>query len=65
MKKINLDDVIIVKNILHSLNAGNELTADIEGKNITIKLQHMLSKRQIQILGEGGLINWVKLHAVG
>lgn len=61
-EKIQLDDVIIIHDALSGIKKGHELTALIEGKEIEIRLQHRLSKRQIEILDEGGLINWVKKH---
>ncbi|MBX3708228.1 MAG: aconitate hydratase [Gammaproteobacteria bacterium] len=61
-KKVNQGDVIVIENILELIKSGNELQAAIEGKNIAITLQHHLSKRQIEVLGVGGLINWVKKH---
>jgi len=36
------------------------LTALITNKNLEIPLRHKLSKRQVDILKEGGLINWIK-----
>lgn len=63
--RIEMNDVVVIKNVLESIKEGNELKATIEGKNISIALRHKLSERQIQILVDGGLINWVKIHAVG
>lgn len=61
-KRVEQGDVIIIKDVIKSLRAGNELTASIEGKDIEIRLRHRLSKRQIEILEDGSLINWVKKH---
>ncbi len=59
-QKINQDDVIVIKNVPQAIRNGNELSATIENKNMTFKLQHKLSPRQLEILLDGGLINWVK-----
>lgn len=63
-QKINLGDVVVIKNAVDAINQGTDLTATIDGKNISIPVRHKLSKRQIQVLMDGGLINWVKIHAV-
>ncbi len=59
-QKINQGDVIVMKNIPKSIQSSNELIATIEAKSMTIKLRHKLSPRQIEILLDGGLINWAK-----
>lgn len=58
--RIHVDDRIAIEHVLSALNAGNELTAKVGSQ--TIPLTHRLSKRQIDILACGGLINWVKKH---
>lgn len=58
--QLNLGDVIIIKDVPDAIQKGTDLTAEIEGKNISIKLNHKLSRRQIDILLVGGLINWVR-----
>lgn len=55
-----LHDVIVIHNVLEAIKKNKEVSATIEGKNIDIFLKHHLSERQIEILTEGGLINWVK-----
>jgi len=59
-QKINLQDIIVIKNVREVIQHGNDVVATIEGKNINIPLRHRLSPRQVEILLEGGLINWVK-----
>ncbi|MHB1948065.1 MAG: aconitate hydratase [Gammaproteobacteria bacterium] len=63
--KINVGDKIVLKNVLETIQKTNEIVATIEGSNEKIPLHHKLSARQVQILIEGGLINWVKKHAMG
>lgn len=55
---IQQGDVIEINNLKQALK-NNVFTANIVGKN-TIQIQHDLSPRQLEILIEGGLINWVK-----
>lgn len=59
-QKINLQDVIVIENVVNAISNSQYLTATIQGKNVTIDLQHAMSPRQIEVLIEGGLINWVK-----
>lgn len=64
-QKIEKGDVIVIANVTDAIQKSNELTAKVEGKNITIPLRHRLSKRLVEILLAGGLINWVKKNEKG
>jgi aconitate hydratase len=57
---IEIGDVLHVKDIKSSLQKGEDVFCEVEGKDKRIDLQHALSKRQVEILLEGGLINWIK-----
>jgi aconitate hydratase len=59
-QRVQQGDVIVINRVPHLIKAGNILTANIRGKNLTISLRHDLSSRQIEILLAGGLINWAK-----
>ncbi|MEO8401222.1 MAG: aconitate hydratase [Gammaproteobacteria bacterium] len=63
-QKINLDDVIVMNDVPGAIQKGSDLTATIASKNIIISLRHTLSARQVEVLLAGGLINWVKKHAL-
>lgn len=58
--KIDLNDIIVIRDIHATIATTNELSATIENKQISLLLRHTLSKRQIEILIAGGLINWVR-----
>ncbi len=60
--RVQQGDVIVINDVVKAIKAGNELTAKIADKEIEIRLHHSLSKRQIEILEDGSLINWVKKH---
>jgi aconitate hydratase len=60
--KISQGDVLSMTNVPETLKAGNEITATIEGKGTQIKFLHKMSPRQVEVLIDGGLINWVKKH---
>lgn len=53
------DDVIIFKNLRQSLQDSAVLTAEVKGKS-SIEVEHAMSGRQIEIMLEGGMINWIK-----
>lgn len=57
--KLEIGDVMHVKNIKTSLEKGTDIPAEIKGKE-EIALEHALSERQVEILIEGGLINWIR-----
>ncbi|WP_026771802.1 aconitate hydratase [Sediminibacillus terrae] len=52
-------DVLRVKNLHQTLPATNALEVEVKGKG-PIEAKHSLSKRQIDVMLHGGLINWVK-----
>ncbi len=58
---IQQSSMIVIDNVMESIKHGNKVKATIDGKE-NITLQHHLSKRQIEVLNAGGLINWVKKH---
>ncbi len=58
--KIHMGDILVIHNVREGIKTSHDLVAGIEGKNISIPLQHKLSPRQVEILLEGGLINWIK-----
>jgi aconitate hydratase len=52
----------VLSDLPETLRKGKEITATIEGKNTTIELLHKMSPRQVEVLIDGGLINWAKKH---
>lgn len=56
---IEQKDVIKLKNLRESLGNSKKVEAEIGGKG-TIQLEHSLSSRQVEIMIQGGLINWIK-----
>jgi aconitate hydratase len=61
-QKIEIDDVIVIHDVHQQIKSGPDVTAILRSKGQSITLRHKLSPRQIEILLEGGLINWVKKH---
>lgn len=61
--KINQDDEITVKDLYKQLkDTKYKLELQIPNKNITLPLEHALSKRQLEVFVAGGLINWIREH---
>jgi aconitate hydratase len=59
-QKISVGDVVVIRDVPNAIQKGTDITATIEGKGTIILLRHKLSERQIDILIDGGLINWAK-----
>ncbi len=59
-EELEQGDVLVFKGLRDKIHDGYEVEAEIKGKGKTLKLEHALSKRQIEIMQMGGLINWVK-----
>lgn len=57
---IDQGDRLVVTNIHDSLENGNEVVVKNETKGIEIPAVHDLSGRQVEVIKEGGLINWKK-----
>lgn len=57
---IHLGDILILSAVRTKLAENSPLTAEVEGKNKTVALQCTLSKRQVDIVLAGGLINWTR-----
>lgn len=57
---IKQGEMIEIDNIHAAIKAGNEVKAKLRKAGKEITLRHDMSPRQIEILIDGGLINWVK-----
>ncbi|WP_188455993.1 aconitate hydratase [Virgibacillus oceani] len=53
-------DVLELTDLRNKIKQGNEFTIAVKGKGHSIKVQHLLSERQVEIMLKGGIINWVK-----
>ncbi|MBB6454951.1 aconitate hydratase [Salirhabdus euzebyi] len=58
--KLEQGDVLQFKDLRDKIKQSNEFSVRVEDKNVDIKVKHALSPRQIDIMLQGGLINWVK-----
>lgn len=53
-------DVLQFRDIHEQIQRKNEFSVTLKEKNQEIPVRHTLSKRQIDVLLKGGVINWVK-----
>ncbi|SDP58782.1 aconitate hydratase [Halobacillus aidingensis] len=53
-------DVLVFKGLRDKIKQSPQVEVEVKGKDKTLKLEHALSDRQIEIMQMGGLINWVK-----
>ncbi|HEU5140392.1 MAG TPA: aconitase family protein, partial [Bacillales bacterium] len=62
-EKLEQGDVLELKDLRNQIQQGNDVRLNIKGKDKEITAEHALSKRQIDIMLEGGQLNWVKKHS--
>jgi len=65
---IDAGDTIQIKAVRKQLAAGPSVVATVvssSGKTRQMTFQHALSPRQIEIMLQGGVINWVKARSLG
>lgn len=60
LEEIEQGDVLVFKGLREQIKKSPVVEAEIKGRGQTIKLEHALSDRQMDIMEKGGLINWVK-----
>ena len=53
-------DVVAITGLQQALRAGPELVARLPGQDRALRLRHDLSKRQLDLLLVGGVINWIR-----
>jgi len=58
--QLHQDDVLVLKGLHDALKNRKRIQAIAQSSNKLIELEQTLSDRQLEILLEGGLINWVK-----
>ncbi|WP_022792491.1 aconitate hydratase [Marinococcus halotolerans] len=58
--KIDTGDTIVLENLRENIQNHNTFEAAIKNKNETITVRHEMSRRQIDMMLRGGLINWVR-----
>lgn len=56
-EKLNMGDVIILENVRNLTGNGKEIVASLKNKTQPLRLRHGLSRRQIEMILAGSLIN--------
>jgi aconitate hydratase len=60
---IEVDDVLALEGIHEALRTGAELTVHNRTKRAPFPVRHDLSPRQLELLLQGGVINWIRKRA--
>ncbi|GLY12486.1 aconitate hydratase [Pseudobacillus badius] len=58
--RLNQGDILQLSNLRNSIQQGDEFTIHVKGSSQPIQVKHSLSKRQVEVMLKGGMINWVK-----
>ncbi len=58
--RLEIGDIIEIRGIRAALEAGPTVAASVNRGRYTIQLRHDLSRRQIELLLRGGVINWLR-----
>ncbi|OCA91862.1 aconitate hydratase [Pseudobacillus wudalianchiensis] len=57
---LNQGDVLQLSDLRSKIQQGTEFTINVKGSTQLIHVKHALSKRQVDVMLKGGMINWVK-----
>ncbi|WP_226581705.1 aconitate hydratase [Halobacillus litoralis] len=60
LNELDQGDVLVFKGLRDKIKKSPQIEVEVKDKGKTLKLEHALSDRQIEIMQKGGLINWVK-----
>jgi aconitate hydratase len=60
---VSLGDELEMGNLASELVEGGQITVNNKTRGHTFKVEHALTDRQIEIMKEGGLLNWIKRQA--
>jgi aconitate hydratase len=52
-------DRLLIEGLLETLARDREVEVDVNGNGTTLRLAHDLSRRQLDVLRAGGVVNWV------
>ena len=58
--KVSKDDNIVIDEITNALEEGKNIIVQVPDKDIKIEARYDLTKRQIDIISAGGLLNYTK-----
>ncbi|MBR7554866.1 aconitate hydratase [Allobacillus sp. GCM10007491] len=58
--KLEEGDILQFENVRETIRKQKDFNVKVKGKDLTIPVSHALTERHMDILLEGGVINWVK-----
>lgn len=61
-EKIQLDDILVLNGLIEKLTSGNSIIIENQNRNENYKLKHSLSKRQLDVIVIGGVINYFSMN---
>ncbi|MGE5589272.1 MAG: aconitate hydratase [Bacillota bacterium] len=61
--KVELGDKLVIDDVKGQIAAGTEVIVRNETKDLVFKVKHDLTSRQVEIIKEGGLLNYTKEQA--
>ena len=64
-EQIASGDRLKVANLHERLQQGKEVSVTNLNREVTLVARHRLSRRQVEVLLAGGLVNWVKMQRAG
>ncbi len=59
-EKLENGDVLVFESVRDKIQNDNEFEIGIKGKDEKIRVKHGLTSRHLDIILEGGVINWIK-----
>ena len=63
--KIKVGDILVLEKAREAIAAGTKIKLIVKDRDLVIPISHMLSLRQVEILLEGGIINWGRAKLPG
>ncbi|MEE2933553.1 MAG: aconitate hydratase [Pseudomonadota bacterium] len=63
--KIEVGDILVLEKAREAIATGTKIKLIVKDRDLVIPISHMLSPRQVEILLEGGIINWGRAKLPG
>ena len=63
--KLEVGDILVLEKAREAIAAGTKIKLLAKDRDLVIPISHMLSLRQVEILLEGGIINWGRAKLPG
>ena len=63
--KLEVGDILVLEKAREAIAKGTQIKLIVKGRDLEIPISHMLSPRQVEIILEGGIINWGRTKLPG